>query len=89
VITNEQDHYRKDRSYDETLGQNYPIQSFEQDKIKQGIRAVNCSLVGCLKHPLEGWRDGSAAKSIDCFSRGPEFNSYQAHGGSQPSVMGI
>jgi hypothetical protein len=23
-----------------------------------------------------------------CFSRGPEFNSQQPHGGSQPSVMG-
>jgi hypothetical protein len=27
-------------------------------------------------------------KSIDCYSRGPEFNSRQPHGGSQPSVMG-
>jgi hypothetical protein len=27
-------------------------------------------------------------KSTDCFSRGPEFNSQQPHGGSQPSVMG-
>jgi hypothetical protein len=26
--------------------------------------------------------------SIDCSSRGPEFNSQQPHGGSQPSVMG-
>jgi hypothetical protein len=33
-------------------------------------------------------RDGSAVKSTDCSSRGPEFNSQQAHGGSQPSVMG-
>jgi hypothetical protein len=36
-----------------------------------------------------GWRDGSAVKSMDCFSRGLEFNSQQPHGGSQPSVMGI
>ena len=35
-----------------------------------------------------GWRDGSAVKSTDCSSRGPEFNSQQPHGGSQPSVMG-
>jgi hypothetical protein len=35
-----------------------------------------------------GWRDGSAVKSIDCSSRGPEFNSQQPHCGSQPSVMG-
>jgi hypothetical protein len=36
-----------------------------------------------------GWRDGSAVKSTDCSSRGPEFNSQQPHGGSQPSVMGF
>jgi hypothetical protein len=33
-----------------------------------------------------GWRDGSAVKSTDCSSRGPEFKSQQPHGGSQPSV---
>jgi hypothetical protein len=31
--------------------------------------------------------NGSAVKSTDCSSRGPEFNSQQPHGGSQPSVM--
>jgi len=35
-----------------------------------------------------GWRDDSVVKSTDCSSRGPEFNSQQPHGGSQPSVMG-
>jgi hypothetical protein len=35
-----------------------------------------------------GWRDGSAVKSTDYFSGGPEFNSQQSHGGSQPSIMG-
>jgi hypothetical protein len=39
-----------------------------------------------LKRGL-GWRDGSAVKSTDCSSKGPEFNSQQLHGGSQPSVM--
>jgi hypothetical protein len=34
-----------------------------------------------------GWRDGSAIKSTDCSSKGPEFKSQQPHGGSQPSVM--
>ena len=34
------------------------------------------------------WRDASAVKSTDCSSRGPEFNSQQPLGGSQPSVMG-
>jgi hypothetical protein len=29
-----------------------------------------------------------AGKRTDCSSRGPEFNSQQPHGGSQPSVMG-
>jgi hypothetical protein len=36
---------------------------------------------------LKGWRDGSAVRSTDCSSRGPEFKSQQPHGGSQPSVM--
>jgi hypothetical protein len=41
-----------------------------------------------LSNEKEGWRDGSVVKSTDCSSRGPEFNSQQPHGGSQPSVMG-
>jgi hypothetical protein len=28
-------------------------------------------------------------KSTDCSSRGPEFNSQQPHGASQPSIMGL
>jgi hypothetical protein len=28
------------------------------------------------------------SKSTDCSSRGPEFNSQQLHGGSQPFIMG-
>jgi hypothetical protein len=35
-----------------------------------------------------GWRDGSVARSTDCSSRGPEFNSQKPHGGSQPSATG-
>jgi hypothetical protein len=35
-----------------------------------------------------GWNDGSAVRSTDCSSRGPEFNSQKPHGCSQPSVMG-
>jgi hypothetical protein len=34
------------------------------------------------KERKRGWRDGSAVKSTDCSSRGPEFNSQQTHGGS-------
>ena len=37
---------------------------------------------------VSGWRDGSAGQSTDCSFRGPEFNSQQPHGGSQPSAMG-
>jgi hypothetical protein len=40
------------------------------------------------KELLRGWRDGSAVKSTNCSSRGPEFNSQQPYGGSQPSVFG-
>jgi hypothetical protein len=29
-----------------------------------------------------GWRDGSAVKNSYCFSKGPEFSSQEAHGGS-------
>jgi hypothetical protein len=29
-----------------------------------------------------------SSRSTDCSARGPEFNSQQPHGGSQPSVMG-
>ena len=40
------------------------------------------------KRKKMGWRDGSVIKSTDCSSIGPEFNSQQPHGGSQPSVIG-
>ena len=41
-----------------------------------------------IKLPLGGWRDGSEVKSIACSTKGPDFNSQQPHGCSQPSVMG-
>jgi hypothetical protein len=40
-----------------------------------------------LKSLPRGWWDGSAVKSTDCSSEGPEFKSQQPCGGSQPSVM--
>ena len=40
-----------------------------------------------LKTYTWGWRDGSAVKSTGCSSSGPEFNSQEPHGGSEPSVM--
>jgi hypothetical protein len=33
-----------------------------------------------------GWTDGSVVKSTGYSSRGPELNSQQPHGDSQPSV---
>jgi hypothetical protein len=33
-----------------------------------------------------GEKSSSVAKSTGCSSRGPEFNSQQPHGGSQPSM---
>jgi hypothetical protein len=42
-------------------------------KLKETIKSRN---------QLWGWRDGSAVKSTDCSSEGPEFKSQQPHGGS-------
>jgi hypothetical protein len=41
-----------------------------------------------VKPSVPGWRDSSAVKRTDRSFRGPEFNSEQPHGGSQPYVMG-
>jgi hypothetical protein len=40
-----------------------------------------------LRNTVAGWRDGSACKSTDCSSEGPEFKSQQPHDGSQPLIM--
>jgi hypothetical protein len=40
-----------------------------------------------IRNSLQGWRFGSAVKSTDCSSQGPEFKSQQPLGGSQPLVM--
>jgi hypothetical protein len=37
---------------------------------------------------LENKKELRAGKNTDCSYRGPEFNSQQPHGGSQPYVMG-
>jgi hypothetical protein len=53
------------------------------------ILTMDPIIVILLKQVGGGWRAGSAVKSTDCSSRGPEFNSQQSHGGgSQPSIMG-
>jgi hypothetical protein len=48
------------------------------------ICLINIILLGLI---YLGWRDGSAVKSTDWFSKGPEFKSQKAHGGSQPPAM--
>ena len=71
----------------------------EYGKVMQAMEAwvVKCHGESGLQGPFvccfvlrmcgSGCRDGSVVKSTDCSSRGPEFNSQQLHGGSQPSVM--
>jgi hypothetical protein len=61
------------------------LQNFKNEVWGQGDGSVAKIL------PLKnygGWRDGSVVKSTDCSSRGPESNSQQPQGDSQPSVMG-
>jgi hypothetical protein len=36
---------------------------------------------------LRGSRDDSEVKSTGCSSRGPEFNSHQPHGSSEPFIL--
>jgi hypothetical protein len=55
---------------------------------KKSWRSENCFDIRHGNINFGGWRDGSAVKSTDCSSRGPEFNPQQPHGGSQPSLMG-
>ena len=44
-------------------------------------------VINDIKNSMQGWRDGSAVKSTDCSSEGPEFKFWQPHSGSQLSVM--
>jgi hypothetical protein len=41
-----------------------------------------------LKTKQGGWRDGSRLRALTVLPDGPEFNSQQLLGGSQPSVIG-
>jgi hypothetical protein len=52
-----------------------------------GVLLLQTVISNHEKIPVWGWRGGSASKSTDCSSEGPEFKSQQPHGGSQPSVM--
>jgi hypothetical protein len=48
--------------------------------------------VSCIDFKMRALGAGERAQRLRalaaCSSRGPEFNSQQPHGGSQPSVMG-
>jgi hypothetical protein len=66
------------------------VPSAHDTMLKENLFSKARTTVNSLKKKIfpRGWRDGSVVKSTVCFSRGPEFNSQQPHGGSQPSVMG-
>jgi hypothetical protein len=49
-------------------------------------RCITLMALGILKAVVR-WKNGSADKSTDCSSKGPEFKSQQPHGGSQPSIV--
>jgi hypothetical protein len=42
---------------------------------QDGSQTSNATLTHTIREQTRGWRDGSAVKSTDCSSRGPEFNS--------------
>jgi hypothetical protein len=44
-------------------------------------------IVSSIENLKAGWRDGSAIKSTNCSSEGPEFKSQQPLGSLQPSIM--
>ena len=52
-------------------------------KIRKGIIKI-----GIIKNEEGDWSDGAAVKSTLCSFWGPEFNSQQPHGGSQPTILG-
>ena len=62
-------------------------QAYSQGERIQILSSQQPFLELLRKESLGGWRDGSEIKSIACSPKGPEFNSQQPHGGSQPSVM--
>jgi len=66
----------------------WPLDTRQKCCIHRHIRKQDRHTLKTKQNKKQVWRDGSAVKSTDCSSRGPEFNSQQPHGGSQPSVMG-
>ena len=63
----------------------------EASGVSEAQARPDCTLFLLLVDPVVefsgGWRDGSALKSAECSSEGPEFKTQQPHGGSQPSVV--
>jgi hypothetical protein len=58
-------------------------------ELKQETRTKSCTALYMIKYAISvAWKDGSVVKNTDCSSRGPEFDSQQAHVGSQTSEMG-
>lgn len=54
------------------------------------MKVSQCSSNFLLKKKKSAeWRDGSAVKSISCFSRGPRLNSQYPYGRSQMSVTQV
>jgi hypothetical protein len=51
------------------------------------VKLINDFKEKHLRVEAMGWRDGSAGKSTDYSSKGPEFKSQKPHGGSQPPVL--
>ena len=77
-------------SFEKTLNLRSSCLRFPSDGIKVYImNPCYCSsYISFLKKIQgQGWRDSSEVKSIDSSSRGPEFNSQQKHGVSQPYSM--
>ena len=58
----------------------------ENTKTKTTTKRKTKQKIKKKKKGKKGWGDGSAIKSADSSSKGPEFKSQQPHGGSQPSV---
>jgi hypothetical protein len=76
-------------------GRGRKISEFESNLVyrvsSRTARTAQRNPVSGIKKKKEGsecWRDSSEVKSTDCSTRGPEFNSQQPHGGSQPYIMG-
>jgi hypothetical protein len=63
-------------------------QRLERHAVTHSVLINSRQLSLLIRNKQQGWRGDSAVKSTGCSSRGPEFNSQQPHGGSQPSVMG-